>query len=168
VSPYSALLVRRLLSLVVVFALSLLVVAAAAPAPLGPGATRISGDSPFPRCSARDRGAQRGAETEPHLAVAPDGTLLAAWHQDRRTTGGSMALGVARSSDGGRRWSRPQRLTAQPMRAAWLPETTLGRMLADYVSISFSRRRPVPVFALASEPRGGLRRQAIFATTRLR
>jgi hypothetical protein len=75
---------------------------------------------------------------------------------------------LIRSSDGGRRWSRPQRLTAQPMRVAWLPETTLGRMLADYVSVSFSAGRPVPVFALASQPRGGLRRQAIFATTRLR
>ena len=103
------LLVRRLLRLVAGFVLSSLVTASSAPAPLGPGATRISGDSPFPRCSARDRGAQRGAETEPHLAVAPDGTLLAAWHQDRRTTGGSMALGVARSSDGGRRW-RPVRV----------------------------------------------------------
>lgn len=96
---------RRLLSLVAALALSSLM-AADAPAQLGAGATRISGDSPFPRCSARDRGAQRGAETEPHLAAAPDGTLLAAWHQDRRTTGGSMALGVARSSDGGRRWRR--------------------------------------------------------------
>jgi hypothetical protein len=99
-------LVRRLLPLVVALALSSLGAAAAAPAQLGAGATRITGDSPFPRCSARDRGAQLGAETEPHLAVAPDGTLLAAWHQDRRTTGGSMALGVARSTDGGRRWQR--------------------------------------------------------------
>jgi hypothetical protein len=97
--------VRRLLFLVAALPLSW-PVSSDAPAQLGAGATRISGDSPFPRCSARDRGAQRGAETEPHLAVAPDGTLLAAWHQDRRTTGGSMALGVARSSDGGRRWRR--------------------------------------------------------------
>jgi hypothetical protein len=97
--------VRRTLSLVAALALPALI-AADAPAQLGAGATRISGDSPFPSCSSRDRGAQRGAETEPHLAAAPDGTLLAAWHQDRRTTGGSMALGVARSTDGGRRWRR--------------------------------------------------------------
>jgi hypothetical protein len=73
---------------------------------------------------------------------------------------------LVRSRNGGRAWSAPQRLSARPMRVEWLPDTSLGRMLADYISVSFARGRPVPVFALASEQRGGLRRQAIFATTR--
>jgi hypothetical protein len=76
--------VRRVPTRVAAFALSLLVLPTRAQ--LGPRATRITADSPLPSCSARESAARRGAETEPHLAAAPDGTLLAAWHQDRRTT----------------------------------------------------------------------------------
>ena len=68
------------------------------------------------------------------------------------------------SRDGGRTWGRQQRLNARAMRLTWIARTTLGRMLADYISVSWSRGRAVTVFALASEPRGGLLRQSIFAT----
>jgi hypothetical protein len=72
---------------------------------------------------------------------------------------------LARSPDGGRTWSR-RRLTAEAMPLAWIANTGTGRMLADYVSTSWTGGRPVPVFALATEPSRGLFRQAIFATTR--
>jgi hypothetical protein len=49
----------------------------------------------------------------------------------------------------------------------WTAETSLGRMLGDYVSVSWLRGRPVPVYSLATAPSGGLLRQAIFAGTRL-
>lgn len=68
------------------------------------------------------------------------------------------------SRDGGASWTRPQRLSAQPMQQTWTPETTSGRMLGDYISVSWVRGRTVTVYALASEPRGRKLRQAIFAT----
>ena len=54
------------------------------------------------------------------------------------------------------------------MRLAWIARTTIGRMLADYISISWSRGRAVTVYALASEPHGGMLRQSIFATRPMR
>jgi hypothetical protein len=54
------------------------------------------------------------------------------------------------------------------MSMLWLPDTGLGRMLGDYVSTSYVRGRPVPVFALAVEPIGGQLREAIYASTRIR
>ena len=71
------------------------------------------------------------------------------------------------SSDGGRRWRAPQRLNAESMQLAWVAETGLGRMLADYISVSFVGGRPIPVLALAAEPVAGELRQAIFAATRV-
>ena len=80
----------------------------------------------------------------------------------------ALDAGLVRSGTGGRTWSAGRRLSARSMRPSWLPATVSGRKLADYVSVSWSRGRPVPVFALASEPRGTSFREAIFATTRLR
>ena len=71
------------------------------------------------------------------------------------------------SVDGGRTWQPPQRINAESMSPTWLAETSLGRMLADYISVSFVGGRPVPVLSLAAEPGGGRFRQAIFATTRV-
>jgi hypothetical protein len=79
-------------------------------------------------------------------------------------------IGVAfvSSRNGGRSWTAPRRLDAEPMSMLWLPDTGLGRMLGDYVSTSYVRGRPVPVFALAAEPFGGQLREAIYASTRIR
>jgi hypothetical protein len=63
----------------------------------------------------------------------------------------------------GVRWSTPQRLNPRTMPLAWLPATTLGRMLADYIGVSWSRGRPLVVYALASPPKQGELRQAIYA-----
>ena len=66
----------------------------------------------------------------------------------------------------GVRWSAPQRLNARRMSFDWMPETTLGRMLADYIAVTWSRGRPVAVYAHASPPRNGKLRTAIYATDR--
>jgi hypothetical protein len=58
----------------------------------------------------------------------------------------------------------PRRLSAQTMRAEWLPDTVSGRMLADYISVHYAGGRPLAVWALASEPVGPSFRQAIYAT----
>ncbi len=67
------------------------------------------------------------------------------------------------TSTNGIRWSAPQRLNPRRMPLAWLPRTTLGRMLADYIGVTWSRGRPLVVYALASPPRNGKLRQAIYA-----
>ena len=69
---------------------------------------------------------------------------------------------VVTSADG-TRWSAPQRLNPRRMPLAWMPQTTLGRMLADYIGVSWVRGRPLVIFALASPPRNGELRQAIYA-----
>jgi len=68
------------------------------------------------------------------------------------------------SRNGGSTWSTPQRLSAQTMQRSWSPNTTQGRMLADYISVSYAGGRPLAVWALASEPAGRELRQAIVAS----
>jgi len=78
----------------------------------------------------------------------------------------AIDVGLVTSRDGGTTWTSPQRLNAVSLPLGWIADTALGRMLGDYVSVSWVSGRPVPVFSLATEPAGGLFRQAIFATTR--
>ena len=61
-------------------------------------------------------------------------------------------------------WGRPRLLSAQTMRADWLPDTTSGRMLADYISVHYAAGRPLVAWVLASEPVGSSLRQAVYAT----
>jgi RTX calcium-binding nonapeptide repeat (4 copies) len=65
---------------------------------------------------------------------------------------------------GGSGWGAPRRLSAQTMRLDWLPNTSSGRMLADYVSVHYAGSRPLAVWVLASEPVGSSYRQAVYAT----
>ncbi|NKB88367.1 MAG: hypothetical protein GKS06_09115 [Acidobacteria bacterium] len=52
-------------------------------------------------------GALPGSQAEPHLARSPVDArnLIAGWQEQRFADGGAMALGVARSTDGGRSWA---------------------------------------------------------------
>ncbi len=79
----------------------------------------------------------------------------------------TVDVGMTVSRDGGRTWTSPQRLNAIPMSPLWMADTSLGRMLGDYVSVSWVRGRPIPVYSLASAPTRGLLQQAIFAGTRM-
>jgi hypothetical protein len=67
------------------------------------------------------------------------------------------------TSAGGDDWSAPLRLSARRMPLEWMPRTTLGRMLADYIGVTWVRGRPLVVYVLASPPRGGKLRQAVYA-----
>jgi hypothetical protein len=71
------------------------------------------------------------------------------------------------SRNGGESWTGPLRLNSLSMQPNWMADTSLGRMLGDYVSVSWSRGRPIAVYSLAFPPIGSLFRQSIFATTRL-
>jgi len=61
-------------------------------------------------------------------------------------------------------WAAPRRLSAQSMPLSWMPNTTSGRMLGDYISVHFAHGRPLVVWVLASEPVGTSLRQAVYAT----
>jgi len=96
----------------------------------------------------------------PTIGVEPGtGRLAIAYYVIQRN---GIDAEVITSSDG-RRWSSPQRLNARRMPLEWMPQTTLGRMLADYIGVSWARGRPLVVLALASPPRNGELRQAIYA-----
>jgi hypothetical protein len=79
---------------------------------------------------------------------------------------GDCRLGAAStiSSDGGRTWSTPLRLDAQPFSQEWIASAG-GRMVGDYFSTSFVGDRVVPVFTLAAPPLRGRLREAIFAAS---
>ena len=62
------------------------------------------------------------------------------------------------------RWGAPRRLSTQAMPLEWMPRTTSGRMLADYISVHYAGGRPLVVWVLATEPVGSSFRQAVYAT----
>jgi hypothetical protein len=82
-------------------------------------------------------------------------------------TQGPCTLGIsfAQSQSGGKTWTAPQRLEAQPFSTNWLPRAEGGRMVGDYFSTSYAGSRVVPVFALATNPSNDRFREAIFATS---
>ncbi|MGZ8782623.1 MAG: sialidase family protein [Gaiellaceae bacterium] len=96
----------------------------------------------------------------PTIGVEPgSGRLAIAYYSIHRN---GIDAEVVTSPDG-TRWSAPQRLNARRMPVEWMPQTTLGRMLADYIGVSWVRGRPLVVLALASPPRNGKLHQAIYA-----
>ena len=99
----------------------------------------------------------------PTIGVEPGTGRLAILYYALYPDGADVELVT---SAGGVRWSAPQRLNARRMSLEWMPDTTLGRMLADYIAVTWSRGRPVAVYAHASPPRNGRLRTAIYATDR--
>jgi BNR repeat-like domain len=69
-----------------------------------------------------------------------------------------LEVGFSTSSDGGATWApnTPITLPAGPMTLSWLPNTSQGRMVGDYISTSFvgSPASAFPAFAVASPPTG--------------
>jgi BNR repeat-like domain len=104
----------------------------------------------------------------PGLAADPahPGRLALVYaHYYGTCSGGPCILGmsIVQSGNGGKTWSAPQRLDAQPLSTNWLPRAEGGRMVGDYFSTSYAGSRVVPVFALATSPLNGRLREAIFA-----
>jgi hypothetical protein len=58
------------------------------------------------------------------------------------------------SANGGASWSAPTQL-AGPMTMSWLPDTSQGRMVGDYISTSFSNGLAYPAIAVANPPTAG-------------
>jgi hypothetical protein len=114
----------------------------------------------------------------PAIAVAPGSTgrkakLAVAAYSERLRNGCAVFLPgctkqvdalLVRSSNGGKKWSAPKLLSAEPMPLVWLADTTRGRMLGDYVSVSWAGGKPWAVLPLATQSPFGLS-EAIFAAT---
>ena len=66
-----------------------------------------------------------------------------------------LNVGFSSSTDGGASWSAATQL-AGPMSLTWLPNTSQGFMVGDYVSTSFVGGRAFPVIEVASAPSGGV------------
>ena len=103
---------------------------------------------------------REGNAVLPTIGVEPGTGRLAIAYYAIRPAGIDAELVT---SQDGSSWSAPERLNPRRMALAWMPETTLGRMLADYIGVTWSRGRPLVVYALASPPRNGKLRQAIYA-----
>ena len=80
-----------------------------------------------------------------------------------RSGAGGIDVELVESASGAI-WGAPRRLSAQSMPLDWMPTTTSGRMLGDYISVHYSRGRPLVVWVLATEPVGSSFRQAVYAT----
>jgi hypothetical protein len=66
-----------------------------------------------------------------------------------------LNVGFISSTDGGANWSAPTAI-AGPMTLSWLPDTSQGRMVGDYISTSFgSDGLAHGVFAVANVPTAG-------------
>ena len=65
-----------------------------------------------------------------------------------------LDVGFSTSADGGASWTANTKI-AGPMSLTWLPNTTQGRMVGDYISTSFTGSPAFPAFAVASAPTSG-------------
>jgi hypothetical protein len=65
----------------------------------------------------------------------------------------SLNVGFVSSVNGGKSWSRSERL-AGPMKLTWIAQTSQGRMVGDYISTSIVPHHfnAIPVFAVAFPP----------------
>ena len=98
----------------------------------------------------------------PAIGIHPRTGRVAIAYHVVRPGGIDVERVESRVSGGG--WEPPRRVSAQTMRREWLPDTTSGRMLADYISVHYAGARPLVVWVLASEPVGASLRQAVYAT----
>jgi len=77
-----------------------------------------------------------------------------------------LYVGHISSTNGGTSWSSPTQL-AGPMSMSWIPDTTQGRMVGDYISSSFgSDGNAHPAYAVASAPpSAGVFNQPLFTSS---
>ena len=75
-----------------------------------------------------------------------------------------LNVGFISSQDGGNTWS-PATTLAGPMSLSWLPNTSSGVMVGDYISTVFSNGHAYGVFAVAQANSGSTFNQSIFTTT---
>jgi hypothetical protein len=68
----------------------------------------------------------------------------------------TLNVGFVSSVNGGATWSNTPMALAGPMTMSWLPNTSQGRMVGDYMSASFGSNGSVhPAYVVASAPTAG-------------
>ena len=97
-------------------------------------------------------------------AIGVDGTTGRVAIAYMRSTAAGIDVELTVSAGSPTTWTAPRRLSAQSMPLQWMPDTTSGRMLGDYISVHYARGRPLVVWVLATEPVGSSFRQAVYAT----
>jgi hypothetical protein len=75
----------------------------------------------------------------------------------------ALYVGFISSSDGGNTWSAATPI-AGPMTLSWLPSTTSGQMVGDYIATSFAGGKAYGVFAVAKVKSGSTFDEAIYTT----
>jgi hypothetical protein len=75
-----------------------------------------------------------------------------------------LEVGYSTSADGGATWTSKTPI-ASPMSLTWLPNTTQGFMVGDYISTSFSGAPAYPAFAVAHAPSGSVFDEAIYTVS---
>jgi hypothetical protein len=78
--------------------------------------------------------------------------------------GCSAEVGYIESANGGTTWSN-QTDVAGPFNVTWMPDTSQGRMVGDYISTSWVGGRAFGAFAGPSAPSGTVFNQPIFVPT---
>jgi hypothetical protein len=78
------------------------------------------------------------------------------------TSNCTVSVGYISSTNGGTTWAHATQL-AGPINQAWLADTTQGRMVGDYNSVSFLNGKGYPVFASAKPPTGSTFLENMFA-----
>ena len=98
----------------------------------------------------------------PALGIDPaTGRVAIAYHRGRA---GGIDVELIESRRDGTGFGAAKRLSARTMQLEWMPNTTSGRMLGDYISVHYAAGRPLVNWVLASEPVGAELRQAVYAT----
>ena len=106
----------------------------------------------------------------PGVAVSSNGATVSVtyyFYPDVNCTAATCQLEVGHisSTNGGVSWGAPVTV-AGPMTLSWLPDTSQGRMVGDYISSSFdSVGNAHPAFAVASQPSGSVFNQSLFTAT---
>src|SRR2546428_503583 len=77
-----------------------------------------------------------------------------------------LEVGYSTSADGGATWTSNTHIPIpSPMSLTWLPNTTQGFMVGDYISTSFVGGPAFPAFALAHAPSGSVFDEAIYTVS---
>jgi hypothetical protein len=72
-----------------------------------------------------------------------------------------LRVGFTSSKDGGQTWSKFKKLSG-PMLVTWLPDTSLGFMVGDYISTSYVNKKAFGVFAIANANLGSTFDEAMY------
>jgi hypothetical protein len=76
-----------------------------------------------------------------------------------------LYVGYLTSPDGGNTWTAAKSL-AGPMKLNWLPDSDLGKMVADYIATSYVNGKAYSVFAVAIPLYTALYNEAMYTTPR--